>query len=527
MNSIESKIINENITKKEEADSTTQYICENIDKSLIIFCNPISGNKEGKIILNMMNHYISKENYRLIDYQYLVIGKKYEPIKAIFFELINREDNEKGEKLMKLVSERCKINKEKGLTENFWKIKVIIAGGDGTILSMIDSFVKYGIDLNFCTFGHIPLGTANDLSNSLGFSDHIDLSEGNIDDLYSILVKYYNAQFGKVDIWKIDLELDATEGEILVNNKNGKSQLKDENGNLIKRYKRSFINYISLGYDARVGYNFDAHRTNSRCMNKCVYFIEGTKKMCCRKTITVQEFLESFTVYESDENSVNQESFFSSNKNNNNRIFSKNYLSDSIQNQSFKDNNTNNTIGIINQEHKIKFRFVSEKLLKTGHISNDKSLILQGNPCSLIFQNISNYMSGVNDIWGKGKNNLSFSIKNVNENDKQKYNYKLIAMASNQQKFDDKMLEVFTFDNGLETGLEKIISGQAKKIYHGRGPMEIKFKETPKYNKNDKANRIYFNLDGEFFHIVKPISLKIELNREYCDGQLPFLIGNK
>ena len=39
-------------------------------------------------------------------------------------------------------------------------------------------------------------------------------------------------------------------------------------------------------------------------------------------------------------------------------------------------------------------------------------------------------------------------------------------------------------------------------------------------------NRIYFNLDGEFFHIVKPISLKIELNREYCDGQLPFLIGN-
>ena len=523
MDLFENKIIKENNVIKQGADSTTQYICENIDKSLIIFCNPISGNKEGKKILYMMNHYISKENYRLIDYQYLITGKKYEPIKAIFFDLVNREDNEKGKKLLKYISERGKINKEKGLTENFWKIKVIIAGGDGTILSMIDSFVKYGIDLNFCTFGHIPLGTANDLSNSLGFSDHINLSEGNMDDLYSILLKYYNAQFGKVDIWKIDLQLDANEGEILVNNKNGKVQLKDENGNLIKRYKRSFINYISLGYDARVGYNFDAHRTNSRCMNKCVYFIEGTKKMCCRKTITVQEFLESFTVYDSDENSVNQESFFS---NNNNEIFSKNNLSDTIQNQNYQDNNTYNSLGINNQKHKIKFQFVSEKFLGNGHISNNKNLILKGNPCSLIFQNISNYMSGVNDIWGKGKNNLSFSIKNVNGNDKQKYNNKLIAMDSNQQKFDDKMLEVFTFDNGLETGLEKIISGQAKKIYHGRGPMEIKFIKTPKYDKNDKMNRIYFNLDGEFFHIVKPISLKIELNREYCDGQLPFLIGN-
>jgi hypothetical protein len=75
------------------------------------------------------------------------------------------------------------------------------------------------------------------------------------------------------------------------------------------------------------------------------------------------------------------------------------------------------------------------------------------------------------------------------------------------------MLEVFTFDNGLETGLEKIIRGQAKKIYHGRGPMEIKFMKTPKYDKNDKMNRIYFNLDGEFFHIVKPISLKIESHK--------------
>ena len=516
-------MINEQQKPLEFVNLTTKYICENIDKSLIIFCNPISGNKDGRIILNMMNHYISKEKYRLIDYQYLVTMTKYEPIKGIFFELIDKEDNNKGQKLLKSVTEKCKINKEKGLEEKLWKIKVLIAGGDGSILSMIDSFVKNNIDLNYCAFGHIPLGTANDLSNSLGFSAHIDIAEGNMDDLYFILKKYYDAQFGKIDIWKINLLLDSNEGEILVNSEKGKTILKDENGNVIKKYTRSFINYISFGYDARVGYNFDAHRTNSRCLNKCIYFIEGSKKMFCRKTISVNSFLDSFTVYESDENSVNQESFFTDND------YPKINLSNNNINSTNQDNITSNNIMTNNQEHKIKYKFITEKSLKINkefYNNNNKYLILKGDPCSIIFQNISNYMSGAYNIWGKAKENLSVEIKNVNNENKEKYKNKLITMADSKQNFDDKMLEVFIFDNGIKTGLEKIFGGKAKKLYHGKGPMEVKFIETPKFQKEDKFNRIYFNLDGEFFNIVKPISLRIELNKDYCDGQIPFLIGN-
>jgi hypothetical protein len=51
--------------------------------------------------------------------------------------------------------------------------------------------------------------------------------------------------------------------------------------------------------------------------------------------------------------------------------------------------------------------------------------------------------------------------------------------------------------------------------------------QTPKYDKEDRKHRIYFNLDGEYFHLVKPVLLKIDLNRDYFNGQLPFLIGNK
>ena len=56
--------------------------------------------------------------------------------------------------------------------------------------------------------------------------------------------------------------------------------------------------------------------------------------------------------------------------------------------------------------------------------------------------------------------------------------------------------------------------------------MEIKFLDTPKFLHDDKKHRIYLNLDGEYFHIVKPISMRLELNKDLCNGQLPFLIGN-
>ena len=392
----------------------------------------------------------------------------------------------------------------------------MIAGGDGTVLSMIESFAKFGSDINYCIFGHIPLGTGNDLSNSLGFSDHVTISNNNIDELYAILIIYYKAQYGKIDIWKMDLQLDPIEGKILVNTKNGKMPLKDENGNIINRYIRTFINYISFGFDARVGYNFDKKRSNSRNMNKCIYFVEGLKKIFCQKTASVQKFIDTITVYDSLDNSINQESFFSekddANENQANTTNIKNNLEVSANNLNLN-------------RRKEKFKLISLKSYNINNINN-KCIVLEGHPCTLIFQNIVNYMSGVRDIWEHGENRLSIGIKNIKNDENLKYSKKLCSMANSKQRFDDKMLEVFTFDNGFETGLENIISGLAKKIYHGRGPIEVKFLETPKYAKEDKKHRIYLNLDGEYFHIIKPILVNIELNRDYCGGQLPFLIRN-
>jgi diacylglycerol kinase (ATP) len=42
-------------------------------------------------------------------------------------------------------------------------------------------------------------------------------------------------------------------------------------------------NYFSIGVEARVGLGFEKKRTSKVCCNKCVYFIEGIKKICCLK----------------------------------------------------------------------------------------------------------------------------------------------------------------------------------------------------------------------------------------------------
>ena len=272
-------------------------------------------------------------------------------------------------------------------------------------------------------------------------------------------------------------------------------------------------------------------------MNKCIYFLEGAKKVFCRKTVSINGFIDTFTVYDNEENSVHQESFFSDNNDefelNNNKALTNENNNHEEKNLNAENNHeiseNNKNIKNSNNSQKIKYQFISaEKLLQNGNNNdNHKCLVLKGKPCSIIFQNIINYMSGVKDIWGNGKDHLSVKLENGTKEEQKKYKDKLVRMASFKQKFDDKMLEVFTFDSGLKTGFENIIKGFAKKIYHGRGPMEVKFLETPKYEKGDRTHRIYFNLDGEYFHIVKPILLKIELNRDYLGGQLPFLIGNK
>ena len=47
------------------------------------------------------------------------------------------------------------------------------------------------------------------------------------------------------------------------------------------------------------------------------------------------------------------------------------------------------------------------------------------------------------------------------------------------QSINDGKLEFITFQSGTTYNIESLISGFADKVYHGRGPVLIKFKDTP------------------------------------------------
>ena len=49
--------------------------------------------------------------------------------------------------------------------------RVIIAGGDGSVMWVVDELIKNDIDLKRCACGIIPFGTGNDFSITLGWGD--------------------------------------------------------------------------------------------------------------------------------------------------------------------------------------------------------------------------------------------------------------------------------------------------------------------------------------------------------------------
>jgi hypothetical protein len=54
-------------------------------------------------------------------------------------------------------------------------IRVIIGGGDGTVLWVVGEMIKYSVDFEKCPIGILPFGTGNDFSRCLGWGGKIGL----------------------------------------------------------------------------------------------------------------------------------------------------------------------------------------------------------------------------------------------------------------------------------------------------------------------------------------------------------------
>ena len=152
------------------------------------------------------------------------------------------------------------------LPEN--KIKILIAGGDGTVLGTVEELNREGIPLNRCIFGAMPCGTGNDLSHSVGFGNECKV--GGIRSFHRVLYTYLIGVASKIDVWELHVQVDSNTGVIYDVIKKGEQVKEDSNKNKILEFKKTFVNYFSLGFDARVGFQFEQRRSSSRFCNKFI-----------------------------------------------------------------------------------------------------------------------------------------------------------------------------------------------------------------------------------------------------------------
>ena len=505
---------------------------------LLLFANPRSGSQQGRIVLDYAEKYRVPDilGYKIIEFpvRHEKLGtkqsKEYElkdpnsisgvnkvkmdsqlakfdalvRFSTIYFNLLDKEEFNKGKKFIK-----------KYLSDfPDFKIKILIAGGDGSVLGIVEELKKEEVPLERCLFGAMPFGTGNDLSNSLGFGNECKI--GDINSFQRVLYTYIIATPAKIDIWELKVVMDQNTGTIFDVITNGEKVKLDANKNKVHIFKKAFINYFSIGFDARVGFQFEQRRTSTRFCNKFIYGLEAAKRIfCCKKNYGLTELLDSFQEGVDDNNNTSSESTNNSN-----------IISNHSENPMFEGIEEVKSEGLLPKEEEDNLNLLNRKLIfKTKSlVEQNKSqtdIILEGDPVNIICQNIDFYMGGTQNIWDRSSNVGLIQ----GEGSKDQYNlYKRKVLESFQkQAFDDKKIEFLTYEHGIELGIERVVRGMGKRVYQGEGPFFFEFKKHPNDTEKIALEKVYMNCDGEFYHLQNPLQISVRLNNNICDGQINIL----
>jgi len=154
-------------------------------------------------------------------------------------------------------------------------IRVVVGGGDGTIMWVDSEAEKHGIDTQVhMQYGVVPLGTGNDFSRVAGWGgkNPSRFQEDDFAGLRRLVRNWAAARPRPHDVWQVTMNVNESGGEILSIDSN-----KEECsvGSNVTSLALPMINYFSIGQESKVGMEFDKHRTKSQTCNLFVYAFEG------------------------------------------------------------------------------------------------------------------------------------------------------------------------------------------------------------------------------------------------------------
>lgn len=73
----------------------------------------------------------------------------------------------------------------------------------------------------------------------------------------------------------------------------------------------------------------------------------------------------------------------------------------------------------------------------------------------------------------------------------------------------------------FDLGLEQIFTGRAHKLHQSKGPFSLNF------NEDIDENRIYMQIDGEYFYAIRPKQVRVTLSELSETQKISILVNSK
>ncbi|CDJ57679.1 diacylglycerol kinase, putative [Eimeria maxima] len=167
-------------------------------------------------------------------------------------------------------------------------IRVLVAGGDGTVMWCLEEMEKTGVLGNVCAVGVVPYGTGNDFANAFGWRpfNAANPFDSSLHTLRSIVEHSMRARVVFHDLWSVTVSLRPGGHFSRINPHTRKKEVVERGGEPVRQLSFTMSNYFTFAFSV-VATAFYFQR----------YGIEGFKKTFLTRTKSINDIMLNLRVH--------------------------------------------------------------------------------------------------------------------------------------------------------------------------------------------------------------------------------------